>query len=128
MEKIDKIMPYVLPLILVALLMLYYLVDPLSLKFPIKCPWYLLTGTQCPACGFQRAMHALVHGEVGEALKYNYFFVFSIPYASLAVLVSWYNFDHTFDRLKNFVFHSLTLKCYVILYFGWWILRNVFSI
>ena len=73
-------MPYVFPIIVIGVLILYYLVNPMQSSFPIKCPWYLLTGTQCPACGFQRALHTLLNGSPLDALRYNYFFVFSIPY------------------------------------------------
>lgn len=88
----------------------------------------MLTGTQCPACGFQRAMSALVHGHVGQALSYNYFFILSIPYALIAVLVSWYNFNHRLDGLKRIAFHPTTLKVYVILFFAWWIARNLLGL
>lgn len=128
MGKIDKIMPYVFPLIIVALFVLYYFVNPMWAKFPIQCPWYLLTNTQCPACGFQRALHALLNGDLSKALAYNYFFIFSVPYVIMAILSTWYNYNHIFDKLKLFVFHRYTLNCYIVLYFSWWIIRNCFKI
>lgn len=87
-----------------------------------------MTGTQCPACGMQRALYALSHGHVLQALRYNYFFIVSVPYAFLAVLVSWYNHNGIFKRLKVYVFHKNTLRAYVFVYFFWWIARNIFGL
>ena len=124
----NKIMPYVFPLFLVIIFILYYLVDPSQINFPIQCPWRLLTGAQCPACGMQRALHSLLHGDFYEALRFNYFFVFSIPYALLAIISTWYNINHVFDKLRAFVYHRNMLKSYIVLYFCWWIIRNVYNI
>ena len=127
-ERVDKVMPYALPLIVLVIVAFYYFVNPLIGSFPIKCVWHDLTGTQCPACGFQRAVHSLSHGRILEALSYNYFFVISIPYAVLAILATWYNYNHVFDGLRNFVYHRYTLKTYVVIFFFWWIVRNIFNI
>lgn len=121
-------MPYIFPMVVVGLFISYYYCDPLQRDFPIKCPWNLLTGTQCPACGFQRALHTLMHGDIWGALSYNYFFVFSIPYALLAVLATWYNYHHIFDRLRTLLCHRYMLRAYIAIYFGWWIIRNLYKI
>ena len=126
--KVDKIMTYAFPVILILLGAFYYFVNPNIQSFPIQCPWRMLTGTQCPSCGFQRALNALAHGHVCQALSYNYFFILSIPYALIAVLVSWYNFNHRLDGLKRIAFHPTTLKAYVILFFAWWIARNLLGL
>lgn len=121
-------MPYAFPFILISLGILYYLVNPMHSGYTIQCPWYILTGTQCPACGSQRALYSLTHGHLSNALSYNYFFIFSIPYAFAAVLSTWYNLNHVFDKLKNIIYHQYVLKIYIILYFSWWILRNILKI
>lgn len=128
MDRVNKIMPYIFPLLLAAIVIFYYFVNPSMKLFPIKCVWHLLTGTDCPSCGMQRALHALTHGDLKEALRYNYFFVISIPYASLAILATWYNYNHIFDGLRNFVYHRYTLKTYIFIYFFWWIVRNIYNI
>ena len=128
MKRVDKIMPYVFPFTLLGVLILYYLVNPLQAKFPVLCPWHMLTGTQCPACGFQRALYSLLHGNLFCALSYNYFFIFSIPYALFAIVVTWYNLHHVFDKLRSFVYHRITLRLYIALYFAWWIVRNLYGI
>lgn len=128
MDRVNKIMPYTFPLLLVGIVIFYYFVNPSMKLFPIKCVWHLLTGTDCPSCGMQRALHALTHGNLKEALNYNYFFVISIPYAALAIIATWYNYNHVFDGLRNFVYHRYTLKTYIVIYFFWWIVRNIFNI
>lgn len=123
--RVDNIMAYAFPIILITLGIVYYFVNPDGQQFPVQCPWRLITGTLCPACGSQRALHVLAHGHVLQALRYNYFFVLSIPYAFIAVLVSWYNRGHRLDGLKRIAFHPTTLKAYVILFLAWWIARNL---
>lgn len=47
-----------------------YLYDPAA--YPAwQCPIFALTGLQCTGCGGQRAVHALLHGRVHEALALN---------------------------------------------------------
>jgi hypothetical protein len=52
-----------------------YLRDPAGGTGFLRCPWYAWTGWQCPGCGGQRALHALLHGRLGEALGHNAFAV-----------------------------------------------------
>lgn len=126
--RINKIMPYAFPVIVIGLCVFYYFVNPFFETFPIKCIWHEITGTQCPACGFQRFFYALLHGNFLEALSYNYFLVVLLPYAILAILASWYNFNHVFDKLSVLVYHRYTLKAYVYLFFIWWVVRNFLKI
>ncbi len=128
LNKVDKIMPYAFPVILILLGITYYFVNPSTTGHPVQCPWRVLTGTLCPACGSQRALYALAHGHLGQALSYNYFFILSIPYALSAVMVTWYNFGHRLDGLKRIVFHPVTLKAYVFIFIAWWIVRNILGL
>lgn len=127
-NRIDKIMPYALPILLFAIIGFYYYINPIMNNFPINCYWKALTGTQCPACGTQRALHALANGQFYEALTYNYFFVLSIPIAIAIILAEWYNYHHAFDSLRGFLHNQYTLITYVVLYFAWWIVRNLLEI
>ena len=126
--RVNRAMAFIFPVVLILLGLFYYFVNPNIQHFPIQCPWRLCTGTLCPACGSQRALHALAHGNIAQALSYNYFFILSIPYALLAVLVSWYNFRHRLDGLKRVVFHPITLKAYVVIFMLWWIVRNLLGL
>jgi hypothetical protein len=54
-------------------------VDPRTARFAPVCPLHLTTGLHCPGCGTGRALHALVHGELGRALRLNVLAVATIP-------------------------------------------------
>lgn len=125
MRRINEVMPYLFPVFVMGVVLLYYNFNPNVSNLSLRCPWKLLTQTDCPACGFQRALYSLLHGDFECAIRHNYFFVISLPYAFLSVLCSWYNYKHVFDGLKRVVFHRYTLWTYIVLYFAWWILRNV---
>jgi len=43
------------------------------------CPFKAITGWDCPLCGGLRAVNDLGHGQLGDALHSNLFFVASIP-------------------------------------------------
>lgn len=53
-------------------------------------PFHALTGWDCPACGGQRALHSLLHGRFGEALRFNPFLVVAVPYL---LAVAWTSLD-----------------------------------
>ncbi|MGN0222742.1 MAG: DUF2752 domain-containing protein [Muribaculaceae bacterium] len=116
------------PVIVIGIVCFYYFVDPNTVHFPIQCPWRMLTHTSCPACGMQRALFALVHGQFAQALSYNYFFIISIPMALCAVLAQWYNYGGRFNRLRRVVFHRYTLYVYIVLFCLWWVVRNLLGI
>jgi len=57
---------------------LYVYPPPAARWFP-RCPFLALTGWKCAGCGGLRAMHALLHGRVAEAMGYNGFLVTLLP-------------------------------------------------
>ena len=42
-----------------------------ALEWKIPCPFYSLTGLYCPGCGGQRAVRALLDGEILRSLYYH---------------------------------------------------------
>lgn len=40
------------------------------LRYLIPCPLKKLTGIDCPGCGFQRSVIALLHGDVMQSIAY----------------------------------------------------------
>ena len=103
---------------------LYALLDPATYPFP-RCLILTTTGYRCPGCGLQRALHALLHGRILEALAYNRALLFTIPllqpYAYVAL------FPERTPRLRRILKHPLTLSFLVISVIGWWIARNLFG-
>ena len=67
---------------------LYYAVDPSHDVWLPRCPFHALTGWDCPACGGQRALHSLLHGRFGEALR---------SIAEAASSPNYYAFNPAFD-------------------------------
>jgi hypothetical protein len=46
-------------------------VDPNQSGHYPTCPFLFVTGRYCPGCGSLRAVHALVHGDLGAAIGLN---------------------------------------------------------
>ena len=104
-------------------IVLYYNIDPAQSFLAPKCAFRLLTGYDCPACGGQRALHAALHGQWLDALRFNPFLLLSVPYAA-AVFYTSFGKSRLAATLKHIVQHRITVMCYVALFFLWWILRN----
>lgn len=54
-------------------------VDPRTAPFAPVCPIHWATGLHCPGCGTGRALHALVHGDLGRALRLNALAIAAVP-------------------------------------------------
>ena len=54
--------------------------------FP-PCPFKLLTGLNCPACGGLRMTHDLLHGDLTAAVVDNVFLLIGLPALALWVLL-----------------------------------------
>lgn len=103
---------------------LYYAVDPSHSAWLPQCPFHALTGWECPACGGQRALHALLHGRLGEAVRFNLFLVVSVPYF-LAVVWTSLDRGRVAGRLRPIVQHRWVAYAYCVLFALWWVVRNL---
>jgi len=66
------------------------LFDPAhSLIFP-PCPLRYFTGLYCPGCGSLRAMHALLHGDLRQALAMNSLTVILLPFIGYGLVSEMY--------------------------------------
>jgi len=110
-----------------ALVWLYGNYNPGShLLFP-KCPFFVLTGLECPGCGSQRAIHHLLHLNIGQALQSNMLLVLSIPYLALGF---WFEFAGTRGspkaeriRTQMYGYRAIWVVLTVIVIF--WVVRNL---
>ena len=66
-------------------LVVVYFVDPRQPGLYPVCPFLGLTGCYCPGCGTLRALHQLMHGNLGAAFGHN-------PYTMLALPIIAYSF------------------------------------
>lgn len=99
--------------------------NPAAYAWMPKCPFKMLTGLDCPGCGFQRATHALLHGQVREAIGYNLFLVYSVPYLLCVAAVGFLPSEQA-RRQGIRIFHGRTAVClYLTLYVLWGVVRNI---
>ena len=105
---------------------IFYFYDPSSANWLLKCPIKTLTGYDCPSCGNQRLVHALLHGRIVDAFRYNAFTMLSLPYLIplFLTLKSTKGFPL---KVKNFVQAPIALYIYSAAVCVWWVLRNIIS-
>lgn len=105
-----------------------YFINPTAYWFTPKCPFKLMTGLDCPACGIQRFIHTLLHGEFARAIQYNYYLGYTLPYISLFG-VAWVMREGAAKRkLTAIIEHRYAVGFYVVSFFVWLIVRNILHI
>jgi len=111
---------------LFAVIAIYALFNPEESRWFPKCVFMQLTGLKCPGCGSQRAVHALLHGDIAAALRYNAMLTVLIPFIiALAVSEMWpQRFPHLNDRLHR-PWISLTMLLLMLI---WGIGRNFIAL
>lgn len=82
----------------------------------------VLTGYDCPGCGAQRALHALLHGDISGAWGYNPALFFLVP---LAVAYGAVELLGLRCRLTDGLYKPWFLWLLTAGIVAWWILRNV---
>jgi hypothetical protein len=117
---------FVFSLIAFGLVVIYGLIDPSTSPFFPKCPVKSLTHYDCPGCGSQRAVHALLNFEFREAFRQNALLVLALPYLALGVVLNVMKApSEKMLRWRNVLFgHHATLIILVIV-IGFAVLRNV---
>lgn len=109
-------------IVMTAVIICYALVDPESRYMP-HCMFRMLTGYDCPGCGAQRCMHALLHGQVAKAWSYNPAMFVLMPllaaYGAIE-LGGWRN-----RCLERWLYSRAMIYILATAIVLWWILRNV---
>lgn len=102
---------------------IYFAFDPSQgMLFP-KCVFRTLTGWDCPGCGSQRAIHALLHGDLSAAWHYNAALLVAIPVLAVYLLgeikrTAWPRYYRAISR-------PLVIYAILAAIVAWWIGRNV---
>ena len=109
-------------LAVIAIGVFYALVDPLAAWMP-KCPVKMLTGYDCPGCGSQRAVHAMLGGDLAAAWRYNAALIVAIPV--IAFLVFARVCYRRFPRLYRASCHPAVPIAILIAIILWTIFRNL---
>ncbi len=104
---------------------IYYALDPSQSGFFPRCVFHELTGYKCPGCGTQRAVHALLHGDVAAALRYNAILLIAVPWIVLCLYAESQRTRNPrlYDRLNA----PLLIWLFLVLVLIWWLLRNIFN-
>jgi hypothetical protein len=101
-----------------------YAVPPVAGSLYPQCLLHAVTGLHCPGCGATRCVHALLHGNLAQAVAYNGLFLIALP-----LLVAFYvrqgvavlrGRPPRVRRLPGWVLYTLVT---VVVLFG--ILRNL---
>ena len=104
---------------------IYYAMDPGSSSMFPKCEFLLLTGYKCPGCGSQRAIHALLNGNVVEAFKHNAMLFIAIPWIALCLFAETQRVRN--PRLYLRLNAPLLIWLFLAMVLLWWLLRNIFN-
>ena len=99
-------------------------VDPAASRFVPKCLFHQLTGWQCPGCGSQRMLHALLHGDIAAAWHHNAVLLLLLP---LLAPLLWLELNRTRHPRLYMRVHSVSVALTAVsLLVAWWIFRNIF--
>jgi hypothetical protein len=94
------------------------LADPHNPDFVFPgCPFKLLTGWNCPACGGLRMTHDLLHGDLAAAVVDNIFLLVGLPALLAWVLVR--------RRAGRPIFTTPAIGVIVVLAVTWTVARNL---
>lgn len=104
-------------------LTVYYFFNPLESRWMPQCIFRVVTGYECPGCGSQRFLHAMLHGNLSGAMESNALLVVLFPYL---LYWGWVAADGETmpknHRRMNSIPATLILLVMII---GWGILRNL---
>lgn len=117
-----KVLVPVVALALCALVLVYLLFDPAQTAWMPKCMVHTLTGFSCPGCGSQRAVHALLHGDVGAAFRANALLVIMIVPLVFAgyVELNRRRFPVLYRRMSS----PAVIAVLLVVIVGWGVVRN----
>lgn len=107
-------------------LSLYFFLNPAEINIFPKCPFHSLTGLHCPGCGSQRAIHALLHGEIWTALQYNFLILLAFLVLSYKLFLWLFPYRKKDKKERNNILYANATPWFVFgLVMVFWILRNI---
>ncbi|MBQ3710747.1 MAG: DUF2752 domain-containing protein [Bacteroidales bacterium] len=93
--------------------------DPTHSKWAPKCPFWLLTGYECPGCGSQRAIHCFVNGHFWEGIQHNYILLPSLFYVMAL------SFFPRKGKIHSVLSSSTACWIWLGVIMVWWVGRNI---
>ena len=119
-----KIRNIIIIAVLCSLIALYFVFDPAEHSWFPGCLIKWVTGFDCPACGTQRMIHALLHGDIMTALLLNPFMLVVLMPIVTLLTIAFVAPEGRLEWLKSFVTHPITLILIYIATIAWWVVRN----
>lgn len=92
----------------------------------IQCTFHRLTGYLCPGCGGQRAIHALLHGNIIEAFHDNVLIILILPLLVFYYIVLGQGYLLSNKKFENYGnFKTVYLYIFIAVLVLFFILRNI---
>ena len=107
------------------IIIVYYKFNPEVYNFFPECPFHKYLHLDCPGCGSQRAIHALLHLEIAKAIGYNLLLVLSLPLLIIQLFVKVYAHLTKKNTVLNFWYSPHTPKIIFVIVMVFWITRNL---
>lgn len=85
---------------------------------------HVLTGWDCPGCGSQRAIHALLHGDLAGAFGANALLVVLAPFIVLLAVSEF--ILPSGSRLFRILHSPKLILALAVVILGWGVARNLF--
>ena len=111
--------------VIIAIIAIYAIFDPAEGFFP-RCPVKMLTGFDCPGCGSQRAIHALLHGRIAQAWSLNPLMLILAPYALAVVVLE--ATPTRMVRLRRILTSTAAITATLLATILWVIARNLYNL
>jgi hypothetical protein len=97
---------------------------PGQYSFYPRCPFYELFHLQCPGCGATRALAALIHGDIADAIHFNALATLLFPAAAIYGVALYVRFlKHLPIRCPHPPFAAVCVLLVVTVFFG--VTRNI---
>lgn len=109
--------------IIAVLAVVYSLFDPAETLWMPKCPVHVLLGLDCPGCGSQRAIHALLHGDLKAATDANALILFFLPVVAVMAVGELYR--NRWPRFYKALMHPAVIFGLLGIVLTWTIVRNI---
>lgn len=126
MKYKKKALIAVATILIAAVLIIFFNIDPNVYPFFPKCPFLVITGLECPGCGSQRAYHQLLHFNIVSAFHQNPLVVLFTPYILFGLYLEYLGGKNKFPRIRKIIFGKNAAIFLLIIIIGYWIGRNIF--
>jgi hypothetical protein len=120
----NKTFKGILLLLILALAVFFFVINPEKFSFLPQCPFHYFTGWYCPGCGSQRALHCLLHLDIAGVFSYNFLFLpaalFILYHYLHPLLNRWFKWN-----LPNLFYKKNTPWVVFVIVVVFWVVRNL---